>query len=98
MASTTTSSSVLGQPVGNANQRQKQEGDTVSEQAMQLREYVGRAYLMDLAVLGKADTVVCTVSSVACRLLAVMMGWDQAMGKTRWRNIDGNFDWQGIML
>ena len=54
-------------------------------------------YLMDLAVLGKADTIVCTVSSVTCRLLAVMMGWDEAIGANKWRNIDGLFDWKGVM-
>lgn len=87
----------LGQPVGNAIDMQKLNSDNVPEQAMKLRELVGRAYLMDLAVLGKADSMVCTVSSVACRLLAVMMGWDQAVVEKRWRNIDGAFDWKGIM-
>ena len=51
---------------------------------------------MDLAVLAKADTMVCTVSSTACKLLAVMMGWDKAFKEGRWRNIDGDFDWKGI--
>ncbi|KAH7072834.1 hypothetical protein BKA63DRAFT_52050 [Paraphoma chrysanthemicola] len=89
----------LGQPVANANDMAKAQTD-VSEQAMSLRQLVGRAYLMDLAVLGKADTVVCTVSSVSCRLLGVMLGWDSLMGKAeekRWRSIDGSFDWKGIM-
>ena len=63
---------------------------------MKLRELVGRAYLLDLAVLAKADTMVCTVSSTACKLLAVMMGWDKAFKEGRWRNIDGDFDWKGI--
>ncbi|KAF2034744.1 hypothetical protein EK21DRAFT_55898 [Setomelanomma holmii] len=89
----------LGQPVANANDMTKAQTEA-SEQAMSLRELVGRAYLMDLAVLGKADTVVCTVSSVSCRLLGVMLGWDAVRGKEsekKWRNIDGDFDWRGIM-
>jgi hypothetical protein len=86
----------LGQPVGNANDMQKLDSENVPEQAMKLRELVGRAYLLDLAVLGKADTMVCTVSSVGCRLLAVMMGWEKAVRQGRWRNIDGEFDWRGI--
>jgi hypothetical protein len=87
----------LGQPVGNANDMQKLDAENVPEQAMKLRELVGRAYLLDLAVLGKADTMVCTVSSTACRLLAVMMGWESAIQQGKWRNIDGDFDWRGIM-
>ena len=86
----------LGQPVGNAKDMQSLSADNVPEQAMKLRELVGRAYLLDLAVLGKADTMVCTVSSTACKLLAVMMGWDKAFKEGRWRNIDGDFDWKGI--
>jgi hypothetical protein len=86
----------LGQPVGNAKDMQSLSADNVPEQAMKLRELVGRAYLLDLAVLGKADTMVCTVSSTACKLLAVMMGWDKAFKEGRWRNIDGEFDWKGV--
>ncbi|PVI02612.1 hypothetical protein DM02DRAFT_522621 [Periconia macrospinosa] len=87
----------LGQPVGNANDVAKLDNSNVPEGAMKLRELVGRAYLMDLAVLSKADTVVCTVSSIGCRVLAVMMGWDSAMVKKNWVNVDGDFDWKGIM-
>jgi hypothetical protein len=87
----------LGQPVGTANDMQKLDAENVPEQAMKLRELVGRAYLLDLAVLSKADTMVCTVSSTACRLLAVMMGWEKAIQQGNWRNIDGDFDWRGIM-
>lgn len=86
----------LGQPVGNANDIAELSADHVPEGAMKLREFVGRAYLLDLAVLGKADYVVCTVSSIGCRILAVMQGWDRAIGKGRWKNVDGDFDWRGI--
>lgn len=72
-------------------------GAKVPEQAMRLRELVGRAYLLDLSVIGKADAVVCTVSSTSCRLLAIMLGWESAIKKTRWRNVDGDFDWKGIV-
>ncbi|KAF1996110.1 hypothetical protein P154DRAFT_499165 [Amniculicola lignicola CBS 123094] len=86
----------LGQPVGNAGDMTKLDNDVVPEGAQKLRELVGRAYLLDLAVLGQADTVVCTVSSVGCRILAVMLGWESAFGKGNWRNVDGDFDWRGI--
>ncbi|KAH7132117.1 hypothetical protein B0J11DRAFT_217300 [Dendryphion nanum] len=87
----------LGQPVGNAGDMNNLKADNVPEGAMKIRELVGRAYLMDLAVLGKADTVVCTVSSVGCRILAVMLGWEDAIQQNRWRNVDGEFDWRGIV-
>ena len=68
-----------------------------TQEALRLRELVGRAYLMDLAVLGKtSDRIVCTVSSMGCRLLAVMMGWDAAIVGKKWVNIDGDFDWRGV--
>ena len=68
-----------------------------TEEALRLRELVGRAYLMDLAVLGEvSDRIVCTVSSMGCKLLAVMMGWDIAVVKERWVNIDGYFEWRGV--
>ena len=45
--------------------------------ALHLRELVGRAYLLDLAVLGSvSDGVVCGASSAGCRILGVMMGWE----------------------
>ncbi|KAH3986265.1 hypothetical protein HBH98_033940 [Parastagonospora nodorum] len=88
----------LGQ-AGNNAKANNHEGE-VTKDAMGLRELVGRAYLLDIAVLGKADTVVCTVSSTTCRLLGVMLGWDAMVGKEeerRWRSIDGSFQWKGIM-
>jgi hypothetical protein len=89
----------LGQPVGNAHDvgQLDNSGDAVPEDAMRLRELVGRAYLMDLAVLGSADSVVCGVSSVGCRILAVMLGWERGIERGGWRNVDGEFDWKGIV-
>jgi hypothetical protein len=89
----------LGQSVGNAQdvQSARDAGKDVPEQARSLRELVGRAYLLDLAVLGQSDAVVCTVSSTSCRLLAVMVGWEEGIMGGKWRNIDGEFDWRGIM-
>lgn len=85
----------LGQPTKDA---QTPHGPAdAPESAMSLRELVGRAYLMDLAVVGKADTVICTVSSVGCRILAVMMGWESAFVQKNWVNVDGEFDWRGIV-
>ncbi len=68
-----------------------------TELALRLRELVGRAYLLDLAVLARSDRVVCGVSSVSCRLLAVMMGWERAIVRGGWRNVDGAWDWKGII-
>lgn len=68
-----------------------------SEQILKLRNFIGRAYMMDLAILGGAsDNVVCTVSAMGCRLLAVMMGWDHAIEAGGWVNIDGKDEWMGV--
>lgn len=69
-----------------------------SVETLRLRELVGRAYLMDLAVLGQSDAVVCTVSATGCRLLAVMLGWEAAfeIKAGGWENIDGEFEWRGV--
>lgn len=71
-------------------------GDTIPEQAMRLRQLVGRAYVLDLAVLGESDGVVCASSSAGCRVLAVALGWDAVKGG-RWMNVDdGRFwSWNG---
>jgi hypothetical protein len=70
---------------------------TPSELTLNLRNFVGRAYMMDLTVLaGASDHVVCGVSAMGCRLLAVMMGWERAMEKGGWVNVDGEFGWTGI--
>ncbi|EED21736.1 conserved hypothetical protein [Talaromyces stipitatus ATCC 10500] len=68
-----------------------------SEESLKLREWVGRAYLLDLAVLGQSDRVICGVSSASCRLLAVMMGWNKAIRHKSWQNIDGNWHWSFIV-
>ncbi|KAI8632296.1 hypothetical protein F5Y19DRAFT_358860 [Xylariaceae sp. FL1651] len=76
-----------------------QETAKPSAEAMRLRGLIGRAYMMDLAVVGQAsDIVICTMSAMGCRLLAVMMGWDKAMAHENWVNIDGDFHWTGISL
>jgi hypothetical protein len=68
-----------------------------SAETLRLRSLVGRAYMMDLAVLADAsDVIVCTVSAVGCRLLAVMMGWESAMEEGNWVNIDGEYGWMGL--
>jgi hypothetical protein len=65
-----------------------------SEQTIQLRSYMGRAYMLDLAVLaGASDKVVCTVSSMGCKMLGVMMGWEHGIEAGGWTNIDGNYPW-----
>jgi len=72
--------------------------DPPPEAAMAMRALVGRAYLMDLAVLSQGDAVVCAVSADACRILAVMMGWEKAIVENKWRNIDGGFSWRGLVV
>ncbi|KAL1962290.1 hypothetical protein VTN77DRAFT_9833 [Rasamsonia byssochlamydoides] len=67
------------------------------EEALKIRELIGRAYLLDLAVLGQTDKVICGISSVSCRLLAVMMGWDRAILDKGWQNIDGNWHWRDVV-
>ncbi|KAI1374145.1 hypothetical protein F4677DRAFT_181258 [Hypoxylon crocopeplum] len=70
-----------------------------SAETMRLRGLIGRAYTMDLAVLGQAsDAVICTMSAMGCRLLAVIMGWEKAMEEGRWVNIDGDFQWTALSL
>jgi len=66
--------------------------DVVSEEILRMRELVGRAYLIDLAVLRQSDGIVCAVSSASCRILAVMLGWD-AVRDGRWLNVDDGRAW-----
>ncbi|GKT54903.1 LOW QUALITY PROTEIN: hypothetical protein ColTof3_02242 [Colletotrichum tofieldiae] len=70
-----------------------------SAETLRLRGYIGRAYMMDLAVLASAsDAIVCTVSAMGCRLLAVMMGWESAMESGNWVNVDGPYGWTGLSI
>jgi len=72
-------------------------GSETSAETLRLRSLVGRAYLMDLAVLADAsDAVVCTASAAGCRLLAIMMGWESAMERGNWVNVDGGSSWMGV--
>ncbi|KAL9062630.1 MAG: hypothetical protein Q9157_008755 [Trypethelium eluteriae] len=66
--------------------------DSISEEASKLRELLGRAYMLDLAVLGGGDGVVCGASAMGCRLLAVMMGWERAIEQGMWVNVDRGVD------
>jgi hypothetical protein len=87
----------LGRAVSTPTTEAENSGFSISPEAARLRELVGRAYLMDLAVLGRAsDAIICTVSSSTCRLLAVMLGWEAAIEKNAWNNIDGDFEWRGV--
>ncbi|KAL8770713.1 MAG: hypothetical protein Q9209_003580 [Squamulea sp. 1 TL-2023] len=68
-----------------------------NEESLRLREYVGRAYLLDLKVLGSTNSVVCGVSSFGCRILGVIKGWDGIKG-SGWRNVDGGYNgWVGLV-
>ncbi|KAI4254885.1 MAG: hypothetical protein LQ352_002856 [Teloschistes flavicans] len=73
-----------------------------SEETLKLREYVGRAYLLDLKVLGAArGGVICGVSSFGCRVLGVVRGWQDVNGDGKgegWRNVDRGWDgWVGFV-
>ena len=61
-----------------------------------MREFLGRAYLLDLAMIAQSDKVICGVSSYACRILAVMLGWERAFEHGDWTNVDGNFEWRAM--
>ncbi|KAL8996113.1 MAG: hypothetical protein Q9169_004305 [Polycauliona sp. 2 TL-2023] len=68
-----------------------------NEESLQLREYVGRAYLLDLKVLGSTSNVVCGVSSFGCRILGVMKGWDE-IERGGWTNVDRGYSgWVGFV-
>ncbi|KAI9831297.1 MAG: hypothetical protein M1826_003736 [Phylliscum demangeonii] len=70
--------------------------DSVS--AHTTRDRLIRSYLLDLKVLGEAsEVVVCAVSALGCRLLAVMMGWRRAVLEKGWQNVDGEWDWTAIV-
>ncbi|KAL8848818.1 MAG: hypothetical protein Q9221_006196 [Calogaya cf. arnoldii] len=67
-----------------------------NEESLRLREYVGRAYLLDLKVLG-STSVICGVSSFGCRILGVMKGWDE-IEAGGWSNVDGgSAGWVGFV-
>ncbi|KAL8731755.1 MAG: hypothetical protein Q9166_003202 [cf. Caloplaca sp. 2 TL-2023] len=69
-----------------------------NEESLRLREYVGRAYLLDLKVVGNADRVVCGVSSFGCRILGVMKGWEEVQEGGGWRSVDGGYGgWVGLV-
>jgi hypothetical protein len=65
-------------------------------EAQKLREFIGRAYLLELSILGQSDRVVCAVSSYTCRILAVMMGWERAFERGHWKNVDGGYTWRAL--
>ncbi|CAM1506780.1 Fc.00g064210.m01.CDS01 [Cosmosporella sp. VM-42] len=84
-----------GLPISEAEEETKRAPP--SDQTLKLRSFIGRAYMMDLAVLaGGSDKVVCAVSAMGCRLLAVMMGWENAIDAEGWVNVDGSYGWTGI--
>ena len=64
----------------------------IMKQAVSLRGLVGRGYLLDLAVLGHGDAVVCASSSAACRVLGIMLGWDK-VADGQWSNVDAGRYW-----
>ncbi|KAG5914839.1 hypothetical protein E4U42_000284 [Claviceps africana] len=79
------------------NAAEEDVGQDPSDDVLRLRNLIARAYMMDLAVLaGASDKIICAVSAMGCRLLAVMMGWERAMQHGDWRNVDGGYGWTGL--
>ena len=76
--------------------REEREDPPPSEMSLNLRQLVARAYLLDLMILGHSDAVVCGVSSLGCRLLAVMLGWEKGIVGGKWKNVDGDFAWRAF--
>lgn len=71
--------------------------EEVPEQTLKLRSLIGRAYMMDLAVLAQAsDGIVCGVNAMGCKLLGAMMDWDKGVGGHGWVNIDSGYGWSAI--
>ncbi|KAK6498891.1 hypothetical protein TWF481_011462 [Arthrobotrys musiformis] len=66
------------------------------------REAAAVAYLVDFGVqvealrVARDGWVVCGYYGDMCRMLAVGMGWESAIEKGHWVNIDGDFDWFGM--
>lgn len=65
--------------------------------ARDMRALIGRAWLLDLAVLGQGSDggVVCAVSSMTCRLLAVMLGKEK-VEEGLWRNLETGYEWRAF--
>ena len=84
------------------------EDATDPRDTQQMREYIARSYLLDLAILSRAsERVICVASSSGCRILGIMMGWDRVTGvggKNKggmkgWVNVDygvKEVDWSGL--
>ena len=91
------------QPSKKQFHKSEPDGKRQDSDALQLREYVARAYLLDLAILARAsDTVVCTADSSACAILGVMLGWERVK-EGDWINVDygakpgtGGVEWRGL--
>ncbi|KAI5199742.1 hypothetical protein E4T39_06105 [Aureobasidium subglaciale] len=77
---------------GHPTASNKEMGDEMQKAVLKLRELVGRAYLLDLAVVGHADAAVCASSSAACRIIGVMMGADKVYNG-QWKNVDDKRVW-----
>lgn len=69
----------------------------VDASIMNQRKAMARAYVRDVAVGSAADGVVCGGGTIACRLLAVGLGWEVGIVQRGWRNVDGQFGWTGIV-
>ena len=62
---------------------------------------IGREYLRDVKVLGEAagrtgGKMFCDAASATCRVLGVVMGWQNAVDEEGWKNVDGDRDWFGV--
>ncbi|ODQ51792.1 hypothetical protein SAICODRAFT_31133 [Saitoella complicata NRRL Y-17804] len=63
-----------------------------------LRAQIAASFIVDISIaMTKAGRgVVCAISSGACRILALSLGWEEGILGGRWGNVDGDFDWRGV--
>ncbi|BFZ62796.1 hypothetical protein YB2330_003906 [Saitoella coloradoensis] len=63
-----------------------------------LRAQIAASFIVDISIaMTKASRgVVCAISSGACRIIALGLGWEVGILGRRWWNVDGDFDWRGV--
>ena len=70
---------------------------TPPTQAVKTRGRLARAYLLELSIIAEtSDVTICAVSTMGCRILGVMIGWEKGIKGGSWINVDGDYSWTGI--
>lgn len=82
--------------------------DTVRDMPSEEREKWAKSFVLDLAVarelldqslegeLERDAVVACGLRSAACRILGIMVGWEDTLAESRWKNVDGDWGWRGM--